>query len=778
MGLSGSDKAYKQARFGLMRFGASRFNYFTYNPVITINSTDRSAYVKWDSISITQALNDEPDTARFTVVPNAPFTMSAGQTVGIGVGCSTNYEFAGQIVRLAYDFTPTPDVTTIEVAAIDYGRLLDRRLVLAEYANQSATDIAIDILANFTSGFTARGIATGLPTIDNFPVTNETVQSTLKRLANLINGGFYVDAYRDVHLFGAVGDTASNAGTNPLPLIATRLSMKSFAFSQDVSQMRTRVIVEGKQTTCPIGSPGSTTTATHVDVNYLIAGGGGGGGASGIAGGGGAGGVLEGSTTVTAAAYSIVIGAGGAAGSNGSDSSALSFTATGGGHGSSDSGTGAAGGCGGGGCGSRPTPQSGGSGTAGQGNTGGTGGYWFSTGPELFFSDGGGGGGAGGIGGNGQVNLNDSGIPGSGGIGRLSSVTGSPTYYGGGGAGSSGAGSASGGSGGGGAAGVAGTANTGGGGGSNAAGGSGVVVISYVTGALSATGGTITTSGSRTIHTFTTNGTFTVTTVTVSADPVAITDFPLADAGQIEDAAGMVRVGNHAISYTGVLGPVLDAGENPPGVTLNADAAIGASSLTVVSDATTTITESTGWLKASEQYIRFTGVAATTITIPASGYGALAAPLKSGDALTWVGALAIPSTAFDPPFAAGTAVVQRVTVDASTAQGQVASIEGGDGIHEQIITDGRLSIQGAQGRGTADLSTFSAATGTIQAEWETDDMNARPGRQQAVPGLAATLLITRAEVTFPVPGTLPIRRCSASSLKQPGLYDVVVTQGN
>lgn len=53
----------------------------------------------------------------------------------------------------------------------------------------------------------------------------------------------------------------------------------------------------------------------------------------------------------------------------------------------------------------------------------------------------------------------------------------------------------------------------GGGGGTgdkSGAGGSGVVIVSYPTGSMSATGGTITTSGGNTIHKFTSNGTFTV----------------------------------------------------------------------------------------------------------------------------------------------------------------------------------------------------------------------------------------------------------------------------
>lgn len=107
------------------------------------------------------------------------------------------------------------------------------------------------------------------------------------------------------------------------------------------------------------------------------------------------------------------------------------------------------------------------------------------------------------------------------GNGYQSSIRGTATYYAGGGGaivssvgqagglGGGGAGAATGG-------GINGTANTGGGGGggdsSNAGGygGSGIVIISYPTGSISATGGTVSYSGGYTIHTFTSSGTFVV----------------------------------------------------------------------------------------------------------------------------------------------------------------------------------------------------------------------------------------------------------------------------
>jgi len=54
-------------------------------------------------------------------------------------------------------------------------------------------------------------------------------------------------------------------------------------------------------------------------------------------------------------------------------------------------------------------------------------------------------------------------------------------------------------------------ANTGSGGDgfSSTAGADGVLIVSYPTGSLIASGGTVTTSGGFTIHTFTTSGTFT-----------------------------------------------------------------------------------------------------------------------------------------------------------------------------------------------------------------------------------------------------------------------------
>jgi hypothetical protein len=244
----------------------------------------------------------------------------------------------------------------------------------------------------------------------------------------------------------------------------------------------------------------------------IVAGGGSGGGATG--GGGGAGGVISTLTGVTAGSYPVVVGSGGIApgnqnpGISGTNSSFNGLVAIGGGGGAASRNSVAAssspGGSGGGSQNYNGSISIAGLGTPLQGNPGG----------PLGNSGSSGGGGAGGSGSNTEGLY----IGGNGGIGIQSSISGISKYYAGGGAGGNGGTGGLGGGGNGADIGTAGTANTGGGGGggwgygtgNGGAGGSGVVIISYPTGSITATGGTITTSGGYTIHTFTSSGVFTV----------------------------------------------------------------------------------------------------------------------------------------------------------------------------------------------------------------------------------------------------------------------------
>ncbi len=289
------------------------------------------------------------------------------------------------------------------------------------------------------------------------------------------------------------------------------------------------------------------------NVRTLAVGGGGGGGSDMGGGGGGAGVVERTAFTISPGAYPIVVGSGGsgaaagigsARGVNGGNSSFSTVRAYGGGGGGSEysnnasppGGGASAGGSAGAVQLSRAAP------IISQGN-----GSAISAG--SYYPTGGGG-----AGGGGSTN------PATGGVGVTSTILGTSYYFGGGGGGSGytsiGGNGGNGGGGGGavgtttggsgintGSAGGGGTtvsqtntpggnagANTGGGGGGGSHynsnnyggnGGSGIVVITYPTGSLTATGGTIstTTIAGFTTHTFFSSGTFNVVNVNTAIAP-------------------------------------------------------------------------------------------------------------------------------------------------------------------------------------------------------------------------------------------------------------------
>jgi hypothetical protein len=287
-------------------------------------------------------------------------------------------------------------------------------------------------------------------------------------------------------------------------------SISGISFSNDGTKMYVTANTERKVFEYTLDSAWSFIFSSTVLLDYLLIAGGGGGGrgqsSTRAAAGGGAGGFIEKfNQSVPIGNHSIVIGTGGTgsstnntAGANGVNSEFGSLdTAVGGGGGAGGATAGSSGGSGGGG---GAGSGAGGTATSGQGNIGGLGGS----------ASGGGGGGAGAAGSAGGTN------GGNGGGGVVSTITGETLAGGGGGGGASGIhGTANGGGGAGG--GVSATSNTGGGGGggtyaggNGGNGGSGKIVVRYVTGTISATGGTVTIDGIYTLHTFTSNGTFNI----------------------------------------------------------------------------------------------------------------------------------------------------------------------------------------------------------------------------------------------------------------------------
>ena len=281
---------------------------------------------------------------------------------------------------------------------------------------------------------------------------------------------------------------------------------KVIAIDNKVEATGGTITYDGLYTIHTFTSSGTFTPKHSGNVSALLVAGGGGGGSS-YGGGGGGGGIVQASSiAVTPQAYTVTIGDGGTGGvfdgarvgSNGGNSTFGGQTATGGGGGGcgnpqSNADGGQNGGSGGGEGGWIPSTNS-----TNPPNSSGSQGYGGGAGAGTGTKAGGGGGGGGGTGASGGASS-----AGNGGVGLISTISGTSTYYSGGGGGGADSGLTlgSGGSGGGGnggsatwpsaVAGSAGTANTGGGGGAGSQiangglGGKGIVIVKYLSAPVS-----------------------------------------------------------------------------------------------------------------------------------------------------------------------------------------------------------------------------------------------------------------------------------------------------
>jgi hypothetical protein len=247
-----------QARSNIAVSNDCTSNVFTPNIKIAINDVDRTSACQVASLRIILNRNEQQDSAEFEVNRDEGFTPTAGQLVEIGLGDSENLIFGGQIVSLKYVRERSGDAPRFSVSCRDWTALFNRRRITADFSGQSATDISTTIVENYTSGFFTYGIKSGMATIDEFICINETPLAALRRIANLMGGGVDIGPTRIVHVWDSAGPSSYYSPSNPATLTNSLHSLKAFVPEYDVSQWRSRVIVEGKSDSLPVAIPAGT----------------------------------------------------------------------------------------------------------------------------------------------------------------------------------------------------------------------------------------------------------------------------------------------------------------------------------------------------------------------------------------------------------------------------------------------------------------------------------------------------------------------------------------
>jgi hypothetical protein len=263
--------AWLDARSGIARSGASRSNYYKkQNVVLTIGGNNMSAFIRFGTLSIRQAINDEPDTASFTLTPDAPFAPHVGDVVSIGLGAASNMEFAGRVMTVQHRREPGRRKPFFNLLCHDWLGDFDARLVSYAWPKQSATTTILDLIARYCQHnagvqFGTTAVVSNLPELAAFSVVNARPSEVMRRVTSLLDGGFYIEADRNVHAWAG---TYAPGFTDPKTLDLDLFTLKAFAHTDEGSQARTMLVVEGQRTEALAGLP--DTPGGFIDIGIPV----------------------------------------------------------------------------------------------------------------------------------------------------------------------------------------------------------------------------------------------------------------------------------------------------------------------------------------------------------------------------------------------------------------------------------------------------------------------------------------------------------------------------
>jgi hypothetical protein len=283
MALSGSDKAYLYARAGLARSGATRSGYVP--PLLGVewirrdsagaitSIVDITGLVLLGSLHVTQALNDEPDTCSFEIGPQDPPAdlPRVGQEIRVTWAPGTAPLFHGYVLVTQEDWRlGNLQAPWLSVQCQDAMWRFDARIVVYKFPQQSVSQSIADLVRLFCNldpesagalDFSTAFVQPGMPIIPAVEVMNERPSTVLRTLTAAVGGGFYIEGL-NVHAWA--GSVSEPGQADPVPLTVGLKSLKSFRLTTDATQVRRRVLVEGRRTSTLIGWPESIASHTNM----------------------------------------------------------------------------------------------------------------------------------------------------------------------------------------------------------------------------------------------------------------------------------------------------------------------------------------------------------------------------------------------------------------------------------------------------------------------------------------------------------------------------------
>lgn len=200
---------------------------------IYVAGVNRTHYVDRTSVAIEEALRQTKrlsfQALSFTPAPNA--------TVSAYIG--GRKEFEGTLTRPRIKFRKRGERPVWSCQAVGQPFRLDRLLVTGRYEDQSATAIALAIIASFAPSVTTSHVTAGLPTIDAIEFDEVPLSVALQQLVDRFGGGQFIDDDGDAHVFQTETDITPDA------LSTANTNWRDFWYEPNIEGLANRIKVTG-----------------------------------------------------------------------------------------------------------------------------------------------------------------------------------------------------------------------------------------------------------------------------------------------------------------------------------------------------------------------------------------------------------------------------------------------------------------------------------------------------------------------------------------------------
>jgi len=260
--------AYLQARSGIARSGVTYCGWTPPRVVAYLAGVDRTSSLLTEGWSLTGRADGSPPMFRFRT---RTITPVVGADVTVLYATPNDYLFGGTLLtREIVPDAPNTGALTWDCTAVGYQWLLScRGRVLEEFLATGVSTMVGYILFRYTKdGFRVGYCPSSLGNLD-MTFTYDTVWDALRRIATAVGARIEITPDKAVNIF-VDGDYPEAALTT---VTGATAQQGTFRYREDLSQVRTVTIHEGRTTTALATSAGATEVGLQ-DVTPFESGGG------------------------------------------------------------------------------------------------------------------------------------------------------------------------------------------------------------------------------------------------------------------------------------------------------------------------------------------------------------------------------------------------------------------------------------------------------------------------------------------------------------------------